>query len=122
MVNILKNRFTIISVYGRNEDETVANKEHFYETLQRIVTDFGNSRELVFWGDFTARRGRNNNNHIIERFGEHESCDNGASLIDLCEQNYLKITSGFFQHKEIYKFIWTKKKPPEIWNQLLIIS
>ena len=36
--------------------------------------------------------------------------DSGARLIDLYEQNNLKIANGFFQHKEIYKFKWTQKK------------
>jgi endonuclease/exonuclease/phosphatase family metal-dependent hydrolase len=35
--------------------------------------------------------------------------DNGARLTDLSEQNNFKIASGFFQHKEIYKFTWTQK-------------
>lgn len=83
-VNILKTQFTIIGVYGPNEDEPVPNKEHFYETIQRVVTVFGISGKLVLIGDFNARPGRSNNNHIIGHFGE-ESCDNGARLIDLWE-------------------------------------
>ena len=107
----MKTRFTIIGVYGPNEDEPVANKDFFYETLQILVTDFGNNRELVIIGDFNARTGCSSNSHIIGRFGEEECNDNGARLIDLCEQNSLKITNGFFQHKEIYKFTWTRKNP-----------
>jgi len=100
-VNILKTRFTVVGVYGPNEDELVANKEHFYETLQRVVTAFGNNRELVLIRDFNARPGRSNNNHIIGRFGKEESCDNGARLIDSCEQNNLKITNCFFNIKDL---------------------
>ena len=85
-INILKTRFTIIGVHGPNEDEPVTNKHLFYETFLKVVKDFGNNRKLVLVGDFKARS------------------DNGARLIDLCEQNNLKITNGFFQHKEIYKF------------------
>jgi len=51
-INILKNRFTFIGVYGPNEDEPVANKDCLYKTLQRVVTDFGNNRERVLVGDF----------------------------------------------------------------------
>ena len=50
--NILKNRFTIVGVYGPNEDEPAANKDFFYETLQRVVTDFANNTELVILGGF----------------------------------------------------------------------
>ena len=68
-INILKTRFTIIGVYGPNEDETVANKNFFYETLQRVITDLGNNRELVIIVDFNARTGRSSNRHIIGRLG-----------------------------------------------------
>jgi exonuclease III len=108
-INTLKTRFTIICVYRPNEDEPVANKEFFYETFQRVITDFGNKRELFHIGDFNARTGRNINRSNIGRFGEEEGNDNGARLIDLCEQNNLKIARGFFQRKGIYKFTWTQK-------------
>ena len=101
-INTLKTRFTIIGVYGPNEDEPVVNKEFFYETLQRVITEFGNNRELVLIGDFNARTGRSSNSLIIGRFGEEESNDNGARLIDLCEQNNLKIANGFLHgHKKL---------------------
>jgi endonuclease/exonuclease/phosphatase family metal-dependent hydrolase len=108
-ITTLKTRFTIIGVYGPNENEPIVNKEFFYETLQRVITDFGNNRELVLIGDFNTRTGHSSNSLIIGRFGEEESNDNGARLIDLCEQNTLKIANGFFQHEEIYKFTWTQK-------------
>jgi hypothetical protein len=97
-VNIitLKTRFTIIGVYGPNEDEPVVNKELFYKTLQRIITEFGNTREQVPVGDFNTRTGRSSSSLITGRFGEEQTNDNGARLNDLCEQNNLKITSGIF--------------------------
>ncbi len=82
-INILKTRFMIIGVYGPNEDEPVANKDFFYETLQRVVKGFGNNRELVIIADFKARTGHSSNSHIIGRFGEEECNDNEARLIDL---------------------------------------
>ena len=53
-INNLKTRFTFISVYGPNEDEPVVNKEFFYETFQRVITEFGKNIELVLIGDFNA--------------------------------------------------------------------
>ena len=72
-----------MGVYGPNENEPVANKDFFYETLQGVVTDFGNNGELVIIGDFNARIGRSNNSRIIGRSGGEECNDNGARLIDL---------------------------------------
>ena len=80
-INTLKTRFTIIGVYGPNEDEPAVNKEFFYEILQRVITEFGNNRELVLIGDFNARIGRSSNSPIIGRLVEEESNDNGARLL-----------------------------------------
>ena len=80
-INTLKTRFTVIGVYGPNEDEPAVNKEFFYEILQRVITEFGNNRELVLIGDFNAHTGRSSNSPIIGRFGEEESNDNGARLL-----------------------------------------
>jgi hypothetical protein len=68
-INTLKTRFTIIGVYGPNEDEPVVNKEFFYETPQRVLKDFRNNRGLVPIGDFDARTGRSSNSLIIGMFG-----------------------------------------------------
>jgi hypothetical protein len=99
----------IIGVYGSNEDELVANKEFFYRTLQRVVTHFGNKRELVLNEVVNACTGHSGNSPILGHFGEEGSNDNAARLIDWCEQNSLKITNDFLQHKEIYSFTWTRK-------------
>jgi len=42
-IHITKFRFTIIGVDGTNEDKTVGNIFHFYETVQGTVTAVGNS-------------------------------------------------------------------------------
>jgi hypothetical protein len=47
-------------------------------------------------GDCNGRTGRRNNGNIIGSFGEEENDDSGARLIDLCEQNNLKVTTQRF--------------------------
>ena len=81
-----------------------------------------NNRELVVIGDFIARIGSSNNSQIIGRFGEEDCNANGARLIDLCEKDSLKITTGFFQHKEIYNFTWTQTNRKFEINYLLCYS
>jgi hypothetical protein len=50
---VKETRFTVTGDYGPNEDESIANKDFFYENVQRAITDFGNIRELVVLiGDF----------------------------------------------------------------------
>jgi hypothetical protein len=37
-------------------------------------------------------------------FGEEIINDNGDKLIDVCEQNSLKILNGYFKHKKIHQY------------------
>ena len=39
-------------------------------------------------------------------FGEEVMNDNGDKLIDVCEQNSLKILNGYFKHKRIHQYTW----------------
>ena len=39
-------------------------------------------------------------------FGEGLINDNGDKLIDICEQNSLKILNGYFKHKRIHQYTW----------------
>jgi len=39
-------------------------------------------------------------------FGEEVINDNGDKLIDVCEQNLLKILNGYFKHKKIHQYTW----------------
>ena len=39
-------------------------------------------------------------------FGEEVINYNGDKLIDICEQNSLKILNGYFKHKRIHQYTW----------------
>jgi len=39
-------------------------------------------------------------------FGEEVINDNGDKLIDICEQNSLKMLNGYFKHKRIHQYNW----------------
>jgi hypothetical protein len=41
-------------------------------------------------------------NLVVGTFGEEVINDNGDKLIDICEQNFLKVLNGYFQHKKKY--------------------
>jgi hypothetical protein len=43
---------------------------------------------------------------VIGNFGEDMVNDNGERLIELCTQKSLKTWNGFFNHKNIHKYIW----------------
>jgi hypothetical protein len=42
----------------------------------------------------------------VGSFGEESINDNGDKLIDVCEQNSLKILIGYFKHKRIHQYTW----------------
>ncbi|XP_049778037.1 uncharacterized protein LOC126175324 [Schistocerca cancellata] len=111
-------KITIIGVYGISEDEPICKKDDFYNNLNGIIEDIGKTREIIIAGDFNSRTGSKIGNKIIGPFGENVTNDNGNRLIDICEQNSLKILNGFYQHKEIHKYTWHK----DTFNQKSIID
>jgi hypothetical protein len=48
------------------------------------------------------------NNQVVGPFGEELINENGDKLIDVCEQNSLKILNGYFKHKWIHHYTWHK--------------
>lgn len=109
-INLILNgyRVTVLGVYALNDDETVKEKDAFFEQLHQEIGKIGTSRELIILGDFNSRVGRKKGNHVVGEFGESTENDNGKRLISVCEQNQLKILNGFFQHRDIHKFTWTQ--------------
>lgn len=102
------NKITIIGVYAVSEDAPVKEKEEFYEQLSYEISVIGTAREIILLGDFNARTGRKKHDRIIGQFGEEILNDNGMRLINLCDQNNLRVVNGFFEHREIHKFTWTQ--------------
>ena len=58
-----------------------------------------------------ARTGRSSSSNFIGRFGKEERNESGARLIDLCKQNNLKITNGFFFNTKIFINLHGHKNP-----------
>lgn len=50
------------------------------------------------------------NEKTVGGFGEQKLNDNGERLIDLWEQNALKITKGFFEHKAYTNIVGHRKQ------------
>ncbi|XP_057663198.1 uncharacterized protein LOC130898146 [Diorhabda carinulata] len=113
-IAICGNKTTVIGTYGINEDDTVNNKDDYFECLSEEISKVGTSREVIILGDLNARTGKKiDDQMIVGRFGEEVTNDNGNRLITLCQQNTLKILNGFFQHKMIHKYTWENFDNPE---------
>jgi hypothetical protein len=45
-------------------------------------------------------------NQVVGPFGSEVINGNGDKLIDVCEQNSLKILNGYFKHKKLHQHTW----------------
>ncbi|XP_044762230.1 craniofacial development protein 2-like [Coccinella septempunctata] len=105
----LKNRpCTLLGVYGISNDELYAVKDEFFEKLNDEITKIGNNREIIIMGDLNGKTGRKRDNKVVGPYGETSRNDNGERLIELCESHGLKITNGFYKHKEIHTYTWVQ--------------
>ncbi|XP_045480900.1 uncharacterized protein LOC123685288 [Harmonia axyridis] len=73
------------------------------------ISKVANTRHIIILGDLNSRTGRRHNDDIVGPYGGDVTNDNGTRLITLCDQNKLKITNGFFQHKDIHKYTRKQK-------------
>ena len=101
-LNLKGSRITIIGTYGPNDDARVEEKTEYYELLEEIISQIGQTREVIILGDLNARTGTRTNDKIIGPYGENTTNENGNRLIEMCRQNSLRILNGYFKHKEIH--------------------
>lgn len=55
-----------------------------------------------------SKEGKKDQDKIVGRYGEDTLNDKGSRLINICNQNNLRIMNEFFQHRDIHKYIWTQ--------------
>ncbi|XP_056635532.1 craniofacial development protein 2-like [Diorhabda sublineata] len=91
-IAICGNKTTVIGTYGVNEDDTVNNKDDYFECLSEEISKVGTSREVIILGDLNARTGKKIDDQIVGRFGEEVTNDNGNRLITLWPTKYIKNT------------------------------
>lgn len=107
-LSIHGNKLTIIGAYAINDDALVKDKDEFFEQLSYEISKIGTSREIILIGDLNSRTGKKQQDKIVGQFGEDTVNDNGNRLINMCDQNNLRILNGFFQHREIHKYTWVQ--------------
>jgi len=90
-MNLFGNKLCILGIYAVSDDEHAVVKGDFFGKLNEVLVEIGNSREILIAGDLNSRTGKKINNLLVGPFGEEVLNDNGDKLIDICEQNSLKI-------------------------------
>jgi len=97
-MNLFGKNLCILGIYAISDDENALVKKIFGGKLNEVIAEIGNSRVILIAGDFNSRRGMKINNLAVGPYREEAINGNGDRLIDLCEQNSLKILNGYFQH------------------------
>lgn len=101
-LNINQRPVTVLGIYAISDDEPYARKDDFFAKMNEEITKIGNTREI------NGRVGRKTNNNVVGPHGELSQNDNGDTLIEICESQLLKITNGFYKHKDIHTYTWTQ--------------
>ena len=105
-MNLFMKKLCILGIYALSDDEHSVVKGDFFGKLNELIVEIGNSREILIAGDLNSRTGKKVNNLVVGPFGEEIINDNGDKLIDICEQNSLKVLKGYFKHKRIHQYTW----------------
>ncbi|KAJ4428628.1 hypothetical protein ANN_24673 [Periplaneta americana] len=95
---------TLIQVSAPMEDSGAAEKDYFYEELQKQMDSAEDRRRKVIVGDLNGRVGNNYQAAMstMGRFaGEATLNGNGQRTIDFCIENELRIANSIFKHKRI---------------------
>lgn len=61
---------TLLAIYAPSDDESIAGKDSFFETLNDVIGIIGNTREIIMMGDFNSRTGRSPDSDINGPYGE----------------------------------------------------
>ena len=101
-------RITILGIYAITEDALIELKDRFFEQLHQVISTIGSSREIILLGDLNSRVGKQEQSKVVGKHGENILNENGKKLIEVCEQNELRILNGFYPHKEIHMYTWTQ--------------
>ena len=101
--------FTIIVVYGPNEDEKVEVKDKFWKELSEVTEETKGNKYIV--SDFNSRVGKRDEiyKRVIGIYGEEMRNNNGRRMLDFCLLHDLIVTNTFYQHRNIHKF--TREQP-----------
>ncbi|KAK4880664.1 hypothetical protein RN001_008810 [Aquatica leii] len=97
-MELKSHQVVFIVVYAPNDDATVVKKDLFYQELTKVIDNIADRKELIILGYWI----------IVGQYGENVENDNGDRLIELCQQQALKITNGWFKHKNIHRYTWTQ--------------
>jgi exonuclease III len=100
---------SVINCYAPHNEHADNEKEAFYDCLERAYKKCPRHDIKIVIGDLNARVGREE--AFVPIIGRHslhrESNDNGLRLINFATAHNMRVSSTFFNHKNIHKATWT---------------
>ena len=114
MVKLYSRPFSInvIQVYAPTQDHSNAEIEVFYEGIEKALKYAKSDDILCVMGDLNAKVGSEPFESKVVKYRLEEKNDRGERLIEICQQNNLKIANTLFQHTNCRLYTW--KRPGNI--------
>jgi len=102
---------TIIIAYAPTEDKSDAEKDTFYDDLQRCTHDVPPHNVLILAGDLNARLGSDSHTTNPRAIGKHtyhhSTDDNGNRLVNYCEACNMRSTQTRFPQPKSRSWTWS---------------
>lgn len=115
---------TLIQAYAPTEDMATAEKEEFFETLQKQIEKVeSRRRKPIIMGDLNGRVGDNwqNSRGTLGHFaGESTLNSNGNRIIDLCLANGMLVANSFYKHLKIHQITFESTQHASIIDYFLL--
>lgn len=75
-------------------------REAFWEEVNACLKSFEKEKKLIMMGDMNA----------VGKWGIPGKNENGECLVDVCAERGMFLVNTFFQHKNIHRYTWRRRK------------
>lgn len=99
---------TIIQINSPTTDANEADKDTFYEQLQREIKKVPKHDNLLIMGDAYAKVGNENEEweRVMRKEGIGTVNEHALIVAEMCALNNLVICGSLFKHLDIHKLTW----------------
>ena len=115
---------TLIKAYAPTMTNDKETKEHFYRSLDSLLSEIPAADKLILLGDFNARVGKEYEAwpQTLEKFGRGKMNSNGEMLLTMCSEHELAITNTFFNYSDKWYHSWKhpRSKHPTLLDYIII--
>lgn len=96
----------IIQVYAPTADKQDEEVEQFYDQITSLLSMTKRGEVTIVLGDWNAKVGKEQHEHVVGKFGLGEKNERGERLIQFCTEQNMFITNTFFQLPARRLYTW----------------